>query len=270
MKFKTWLTENTTLGERTILNYSRAIDRFLDKYNKVTIENINRFISKINRNTRTTYVKYAFRYYLTFIGKDKEYEKVVKIKTKPRKKSGNYLPNDELLNIVFNIEDKIYRLVALLQYLTGVRADDVLDNTWRNFKVNDDGSLTVTIKVKRGKEHIVFIPEKYSKRLTYFVETCGRKYPFLRGESDTHLGLISNNYRYYWNAVKKSARGLGHDKFSTHDFRRNFLEDVFMKTKDIRIAQNLAGHSSMMYTMKYLKSHEDEGKLKKVVEELRG
>jgi len=270
MNFKTWLTENTTLSERTILNYSRTIDRFLDRYDEVTIDNINSFISNINRKTRTTYIKYAFSHYLRFIGKDKEYERVVKIKMKPRKKSGNYLSNDELLDIVFNIDDEIYRLVALLQHITGVRADDVLDNTWRNFKENKDGSLRVTIKVKRGKEHIVFIPKKYSERITYFIETCGRKYPFLRGESDTHLGLVNNNYRYYWEAVKKSARELGHEKFSTHDFRRNFLEDVFMKTKDPRVAQNLAGHSSMIYTMKYLKSHEDEGKLKKVVEELRG
>ncbi|MHA1302758.1 MAG: tyrosine-type recombinase/integrase [Candidatus Heimdallarchaeaceae archaeon] len=270
MNFQTWLTENTTLSERTILNYSRTIDRFLDRYDEVTIENINNFISKVNRNTRTTYIKYAFKYYLVYIGKDDEYVKVVKIKIKPRKKTGTYLENNILLNIVFNIEDEIYRLVALLQYITGLRADDVLDNTWRNFKENTDGSLTMTIKVKRGKEHTVFIPKKYSERITYFVETCGRKYPFLRGESDTHLRLVNNNYRYYWNAVKKSAKDLGYEKFSTHDFRRNFLEDVFMKTRDPRIAQNLAGHSSMIYTMKYLKSHEDEGKLKKVVEELRG
>jgi len=119
MNFQTWLTENTTLSERTILNYSRAIDRFLDRYDEVTIENINSFISKTNRNTRTTYVKYAFRYYLIFIGKEKEYEKVVKIKIKPRKKSGTYLSNDELLYIISNIEDETYSLVALLQYITG-------------------------------------------------------------------------------------------------------------------------------------------------------
>jgi len=271
--FQNWLSDNTTLGERTILNYSRTIERFFDEYNDPSIENINKFISKINRNTRTTYIKYAFKYYLEFMGRFDDYKRVVGIREKPKKNNGVYLSNDELLNIVRNIEDETYRLVALLQYITGVRATDVLENTWRNITDFPDGSVKIMIGIKskgRRKEHTVFIPSKYVKGLRYFVETCGRKYPFLRAYSDTFRKRVDNNYRYYYEAVKKSAKSLGYPKFSTHDFRRNFLEAVFTKTKNIRIAKDLAGHSNIQYTIKYLKVHEDEGKLRDAVDELRG
>ena len=42
---KKYLRDNTTLKDRTILNYVRTIDRFLDKYPEPTIENINKFMS---------------------------------------------------------------------------------------------------------------------------------------------------------------------------------------------------------------------------------
>lgn len=271
MEFHQWLSDNTTLGERTILNYVRTIDRFLDEYGQPTIENINNFISTTNRRTRTTYVKYAFRYYLEFIGKPEDYKKLVGVKSKPRKKTGVYISNESLMSIVSNIENETYRMVALIQYLTGARAGDVLRFSYNDMKVNDDETISLhLIKMKGEKEGWFFIPKKYAKKIRHFIETCGRKYSFLLGESDSFRKLSDNNYRYYYEAVKVSARRVGYPNFATHDFRRNFIEDVFANTKDIRVAQNLAHHSNLKYTMKYLKSREDEEKLKEVVEELRG
>lgn len=270
MKFRQWLSDNTTLGERTILNYVRTIDRFLDKYEYPTVENINNFISTTNRTTRTTYVKYAFRYYLKFIGKPDDYKKLVGVKSKPKKKKGVYISNLEQMKIVSNIENETYRMVALIQYLTGARAGDVLRFSFKDMEVNDDGSLLLRFKDSKGKRVLTgFIPKKYAGKIKYFIETCGRKYSFLLGESDSFRKLTDNNYRYYYEDVKFSARKVGYPDFATHDFRRNFSEDVFNKTKDPRVAQLLLGHSKLETTLKYFSKKRDEKKAIEAAKELR-
>lgn len=268
-KFREWLRNNTDLMERTILNYDRTIDRFHSHFFDPTVENINRFISQSTKESTSYYVKYAFKHYLEYIGKPEIYKMLVKIKQKPRKKKGCYISEDNIKRIINNITNPVHRAVAIVQYLTGARAGDVLRFSSENI-ITDGESVRMRLITKGGKEHIVFIPKKYSVRITQFIETRNKKYPFLEGTSDDFRKWVDTNYRYYYNSLKAAASSAGFPKFTSHDFRRNFLEDVFDNTKDIRAAQNLAGHSSLQYTLKYVKAHAADERLKEIVEELRG
>ena len=269
-KFQDWMKNKYNLMERTLLSYRRVIERFFVEYDEPTIENINKFITSSTEKSNSFYIKYAFRYYLEFIGKGDDYKLIKKIKQRPRKRVGVYVDSVKLVNLVNAIENPTHRVVAIIQYLTGARTGDVLRLSIDNVKANDDSSLSLTLDVKGGKKHTVFIPIKYSFRIAQFIKTRGKKYPFLESLSSDITKSIDTNYRYYYNSIKKAAFNVDLPDFQPHDFRRNFLEDVFESTNDIRIAQNLAGHSNITYTMKYIKSKETEEKLRKVAESVRG
>jgi integrase len=269
-EFQEWLRNNTTLMERTILNYTRTMERFFSEHNELTVENINKFITSHTRNTRTYYIKYAFRFYLIFSGKPEMYRDIVKVKERPKKKAGIYLSKEELIDIVNNIDSIRYRFVALIQYLTGTRAGDLLRFTSDNMMEKDNNIILRLYEAKGGKEQMLFIPPRFADHVKQFIINTGSKRPFLEGQSENLRKLVDNNYRYYYEALKVSANKLGFKGFTSHDFRRNLANNAFDETKDIRIVQKILGHSNFTTTLRYIKNSIDESKLQKIIEELRG
>jgi integrase len=268
--FKEWLKNNYSLAERTVLNYVRVIDRFLSEYNESTPENINKFITEVTVSSTTYYAKYAFQYWLRYLGKYDHYKEVKKVKTRPRKKQGCYVPKNKMQELINNIDNTTHQYIAFIQYLTGARGGDVLRLSASDIVINDDGSVNLLMTVKGGNKHTVFLPLKYSFTIAQYIKTVQKKYPFLEYSSDTFRKTVDTNYRYYYESIKKSAAQCGIPEFRPHDFRRNFLEEVFESSGNIRVAQNLAGHKDMEYTLKYIKSRENDKKLRKEIEKIRG
>lgn len=268
MNFKEWLKDNSPLMERTIIMYSRTINRFLSSYDNVDLQNINKFVTDSFRNKRSCYVKYAFKYYLEFINKEEMYKKIVPVKVSPVKKEGVYLPSKKLFKIVNGIKDETFRIVALLQYITGGRSHDILGIEKTRIKENKDESLQIILIAKGNKKRYVFIPKHYVNTITKFVEKCQKKYPFLRGDTENLRSAVDRNYRYYYNHVKASAKKLGYDKFATHDFRRNFIDDVQTATEDIRQSANVSG-ITVGTAIKYLNKKIEKEKSKEIIERIR-
>lgn len=269
--FKDWLKNNTPLLERSVNLYSRTINRFLSEYPDPSIDNINKFISESVRIKYSFYVKYAFKFFLKFLGREDDYKNIVKVKSKPTKKAGCYVSKDILESIVNGIDDPIYRTVALIQFVTGKRAHDVLGMEETNIIRLEDGALRIKFLPKgEMKEDYGFVPGNYSAVILDIVEKVGRKYPFLKGDSATIVQLIDNNYHNYEQAIKKSASKLGIPQFGSHDFKRNFLQEVYIASgKDIYMAKDLGGHSRIETTMKYFKRVQPED-TKEVIEKIRG
>jgi len=122
---------------------------------------------------------------------------------------------------------------------------------------------------KGGYERIVYIPKVYKQTIWDFVSNCSREYPFLKGNENSLPKLIYNNYIYYYLQLKKAASLLGYENFATHDFRRNFVNDILTQTQDIRIAKDLIGHARMETTLRYLKKKVAEEEFKKYIEVIR-
>jgi integrase len=269
--FEDWLRNNTFLLERTIRLYVRTIERFKRLFGNPTIENINRFIIESTKERRSYYVKYVFRLYLKYLGREEDYPKLVKVRQKAKKRIGCYLAKEEIMRIIDLMTDKTYRIVALIQFLTGARAHDVLSFNSKNLvRQNDDVWLGLTPKGEK-RLYYVFIPKKHAKLICDFIESSGKEYPFLKGNIENFVNAVNNNYRYYYNEVKNAAKFAGYPDFSTHDFRRNFIEDIYSREKDLRVIKDIAGHSNIRYTMQYLKQHfETRPRIKKLIEEIRG
>lgn len=269
--FEEWLRRTTNLGERSIRLYTRTIRRFLSLYPEVTIENINDFIFKSSKERRSVYVRYAFKYLLTFLDRKDEYKDVVSVRQPVKKRVGCYLPKEEIIKIIENIKDERYKMVALIQFLTGARAHDVLSFN-KNDVIEKDETLFLRLIPKgRRKEHIVVIPKKFKERVLNFIEVSTSEYPFLRGDISNITRAVDNNYKYYFDALKKSAKLCGYPEFSTHDFRRNFAEDLRENETDIIEISNMLGHSSPIYTLHYLQQNKADMKKRiQSAEKIRG
>lgn len=261
-EFLNYLRTQTSLNERSIKFYYWVIKNFLAKYKEPTIENIN---ARIREYPAT---KFAFYHYLRFLGRENDYNKLIKTKPKPKEKKGVYLQKEILMKIISSIPDEKYRMVALLQYLTGARVAEILKLKKEDFDPQQD-MLKIKLVTKGNYERIVFVPQEYKDLIMNFVKNSKFDYPFLKGDFNKPLAkLVYNNYIYYYTALKKAASDLGYENFATHDFRRNFIDRVLDVTSDIRIARALIGHARAETTLRYISQKSSEEEFKKFIKSL--
>lgn len=261
------MEKNTKLLPRSISLYERTLRRFLDIYPDARVDDINAFVSESFRDKRSVYVKYAFKYFLEFQGRKKDYPKIVQVRTKPRVKKGIYISSGEIWKIINNIRDEKYRMVAIIQHLTGARPHDVLSIGRMDLMIDRRGAW-LKMGVKGDKEDVKPIPDNHIKQIVAFFKVAD-EYPFLRGHSKDFVILVNNNYQYYYTALKEAAARAGHPAFNPHDFRRNFGNDVFRKTSNIVAVKDMLGHSRVETTMSYLDTI-PKAAAKKITDSIRG
>ena len=260
--FQNYLKTQTSLSESSVKFYCWIIKNFLAEYKEASIENMNARI----REYPTT--KFAFEHYLNFLGRKNEIHNLIKVKHRPAEKEGVYLPQEEILKIVQAIPDNTYKVVALLQFLTGARVAEILRLKKEDLKFENE-LLRIKLITKGNHERVVFIPEPYNQIILNFVQASSFDYPFLKGDFSKPLAnLVRNNYIYYYNQIKKVVSDLGYKNFATHDFRRNFVNRILDKTNDIRIANAMIGHARMESTLRYLNKRMSEEEYIKLIREL--
>jgi len=153
------------------------------------------------------------------------------------------------------------RDVALLEllYSTGGRVSEIIGININDLaKVESDNEVIQTIKLrgKGAKERIVPIG---SYALTALDNYLVRVRPALMtksGENESALFLNSRGGRLSrqsaWNIVLQSARACGLEgKVSPHVFRHSYATHLLDGGADIRVVQELLGHSSVTTTQIY-------------------
>jgi integrase/recombinase XerD len=153
------------------------------------------------------------------------------------------------------------RDVALLEllYSTGGRVSEIIGININDLsKVESDNELIQTIKLrgKGAKERIVPIG---SYALTALDNYLVRVRPALItkiGKNESALFLNSRGGRLSrqsaWNIVLQSARACGLEgKVSPHVFRHSYATHLLDGGADIRVVQELLGHSSVTTTQIY-------------------
>ena len=238
----------------------KIIRLFFRQFSDDSVKNINKFITYPLR-------KFVFLHYLRWRGRLNDYNLIKKIRARVPKKEGVYLSREQLKQIVFSIPEERYRMAALIQFATGIRAFEALKAKKEDFEWSGD-YLKLRIIGKRNLARNVFIPKIYGEVIWNYIQNAG-KYPFLKGESKNFPTWVENNYHYYLKAVKKAAEKLGYPDFATHDFRRNFIDDVCALTQDIRVVRVLAGHKDAKTTLRYLDKHISEEAFKEVIKKMR-
>jgi integrase len=91
----------------------------------------------------------------------------------------------------------------------------------------------------------------------------------MRKTSEDLTTSLMTSYHYYWKAVKKAAESIGIKDFSTHDFRRNFIDEAYTIFGDIRKVKDIVGHRKIEWTLRYLRKKIEEKELVSAIKQLR-
>jgi integrase len=124
--------------------------------------------------------------------------------------------------------------------------------------------LKIKLITKGEKERYIYIPQPFAPFVYEFIHSSNKTYPFL-GEEQNLDRAIYNSYISYYRQVKNAARVLGLKNFATHDFRRNFINRLYEKTKDIRLVAKVVGHAKLETSLRYLDVKVSEEEIKKLL-----
>jgi integrase/recombinase XerD len=266
------------LSENSLTSYSRDLRYFLEflqnrdlQLSQVTATVLSDFevwlkdrslaVSSINRTNSAvkSFLIYCAReYYLNLPTGEISSHKIAR-------KLPKALTIDEVISLIESAkslsEATSLRDVALLEllYSTGGRVSEIIGININDLaKVESDNEVIQTIKLrgKGAKERIVTIGSYALKALDNYLVRVRPALVAKSGKNESALFLNSRGGRLSrqsaWNIVLASAQASGLEgKVSPHVFRHSYATHLLDGGADIRVVQELLGHSSVTTTQIY-------------------
>ena len=254
---------NKNYSENTIISYINDLYYFHEfikmDFDKVKYDDVRDYLEYLNlKKEKSTSVSrkisslksfYKFLYKNDYIDK-KDYPLVKVTYPKKEKKLPKFLYYNDLLEIINESskdKDGIRdRLIIEMLYATGVRVSELV-----NIKLNDIdfNNKRIIVCGKGNKERIVYYGDYAEEVLNKYLKTHVRKnnnYLFLnsKGEQITDGGI-----RYIIDNIMKKLSIKTH--VTPHVLRHTFATDMLNNGCDIKIVQELLGHSSLKATEIY-------------------
>ena len=265
------------LSKNTIMSYRNDLVDLCIYFNN-SILNINgdeasKYIHSLSLNPR------SIAHHITVLNSFYEFlisEEIININPfenirlpKLGEKLPNYLEEEEinnLLNIILNTPYD-YRNKAMFEllYATGLRVSELI-----NLQLTDIDLENAFLKVvgKGSKERIVPINDVAIKYMNIYINDY---YPILlKGKPSTYLFISNANKpisrQGFFKIIKKEAKRAGIEKeISPHVLRHSFATHLLNHGADLRIIQELLGHSDISTTQIY--THLVDEKIKSDYEE---
>ena len=162
-----------------------------------------------------------------------------------------------------NVRDKA--IISIL-YSCGLRVSELIDLNLTNLFLDDD---IIKILGKGNKERIVPIGPIAKKDLIYYIENVRPFYA--RKKNSRGILFLSNrglpiSRKTIWIIIKETSMKAGIKKnISPHTFRHSFATHLLEGGADLRVVQELLGHSNISTTQIY--THLDKTFLKEVHKE---
>lgn len=254
---------NKNYSLNTIISYINDLYYFHEfvkmDFDKVEYDDIRDYLEYLNlKKEKSTSVSrkisslksfYKFLYKNDYMDK-KDYPLVKVTYPKKEKKLPKFLYYNDLLEIINeSSKDKDGvrdRLIIEMLYATGVRVSELV-----NIKLNDIdfNNKRIIVCGKGNKERIVYYGDYAEEVLNKYLKTHVRKnnnYLFLnsKGEQITDGGI-----RYIIDNIMKKLSIKTH--VTPHVLRHTFATDMLNNGCDIKVVQELLGHSSLKATEIY-------------------
>lgn len=252
------------LSDNTVNSYRDNLKQFLLFFENKNILNLTEkdvkdFISKLNKSEKTKahYITVLNSFYNFLIDEEKITINPCENIRLPKlpKKLPNYLTVEEvdkLLDLRLN-SPLAYRNKAMLEllYSTGIRITELIELKLNNIDFNDE---LIRVMGKGSKERIIPLGEEATKYLMLYVN----QYRNLILKTKTSNYLFVNNFgnkmtrQGFFKILKKECKNQGIEKnISPHTLRHSFATHMLNNGADLRIIQELLGHSDISTTQIY-------------------
>lgn len=279
-KYIDYLKYEKKLSENTINSYKNDLDCFKDFFKKdltkINLDDMHKYLEHLNKeNKKATTVAHNITvinsFYSFLIN-----ENIIAtnpctniISPKLAKKLPNYLTEEEvdkLLNIPLKTAYD-YRNKAMLEllYATGIRVSELINLKFVNLELQDD---FIRVMGKESKERIIPISNISKKYLIEYIEIYRKT---LLKNKDSEYLFINNQGNVisrvgFFKIIKKLCLENNISKnVSPHILRHSFATHLLAHGADLRVIQELLGHSDISTTQIY--AHLINDKLKKDYEE---
>ena len=260
------------LSKNTVNAYRKDLTGFVEflRKSKVDIENVNadlvsNFVSELRvkglSDSSIARKVVAIRSWYVFMEKDAGLKNEVKEYFPPKipKRLPKALSIDEVSRLINSCDDSIIgvRNRALLEvlYATGARVSEVVSLNTADITKSEDSVVTVKVKGKGGKERLVPLGSFAQKALDQYLV---RSRPVLLKKKNVAALFLNETLgtrlsrQSGWQVVKDGAeRAKITSEVSPHSLRHSFATHLLDGGADIRVVQELLGHSSVTTTQIY-------------------
>lgn len=194
----------------------------------------------------------------------------------------NYLTAEEftkLIEVIMDgnsLEDIRLKAMVILTYTTGVRVSELVSIKISQLEIDINTlkfkSEEIILKGKGSKERVVLLSKKaisaiedYLQIRENYIDQMNNKSQYFLFPSRSKEGHMTR--QNFANSLKKLAVNAGLDptKISPHVLRHSFATKLLDSGADLRVVQELLGHSDISTTQIY--THVNKTKLKKILEE---
>jgi len=143
-------------------------------------------------------------------------------------------------------------MVALLAYGCFLRPHEE-SRLLQKRNINEQRIYLSGEENKGKKVRVMPIPDYIYRDLLLFIEQCEDASDYIFTGSGKQLN--NDYFRTQWSRAKKRLieMGLIHENQTLYSFRHSGAVNVYRKTKDVYLIQNLLGHTSITVTIKYLR-----------------
>jgi len=267
---------------RNFLEQSRKRngEKYLPKTIKLYIDDINRFINKINFNNgfdgmidsmnkilkkhHYLHLRSAFRMFLIFYGMEEDDEKLSRLKsqhkiatalTSQRVLSNKVISKRDLKILYSNVDDE-WKLIIGFLYDTACRESEMLNVRYKDivFLNNPESKIKAEVRImgKGGKTRIVFLMEgtvMLLKKLRPNIQPNDKIFVFYKKKGE----LYKRQEKALIDGLKKRTLDLIGKAHSPHDFRHTKLTHLAENNADILGISSFAGHNHLSTTNVYVK-----------------
>jgi len=243
----------------TVRNYSFFAEKFLKSAEKkpaeVDKDDVKKYLGEMyatkSKNTimlAAASLKFFFKEVL-----DKEFENI------PLPKKDRRLPEvlskEEVRRLIDFSDAEKSRLIVSLLYSSGLRVSEIV-----NLKVDDLDFKENTGWVRRGKggkDRLFVLSSTLGEDLQSYLEKKGGNYKYIFSKEKP---LTTRNIQKIIQGMRNRA-GIN-KKVTPHTLRHSFATHLLEQGNDIRIIQQMLGHSSLSTTQVY--THISSEQLKRV------
>ena len=241
-------------SERTVQTYLYQNEQFLKFNNKKPEEiqeiDIKEYLGhllsdKKDAHSSVALAKAALKFYYDEILK----KNIVTLKTpKLARKLPEVLTKEETRKLLDVLTHTKSRIIVKLLYSSGIRLSECL-----HLKIEDLelGNKMGWVRAGKGaKDRMFILSEDVSTEILHYVNTQNRRSGYLF-QGSVNQPLSARNVQ---KIVKKAAQNAGIQKQITpHKLRHSFATHLLEAGTDIRIIQELLGHSNLQTTQIYTK-----------------
>ncbi len=260
------------LSKNSVNAYRRDLTKFLDflenerlNLSEVQMDHLVGFtkILRLSNLSDSTIARHtvALRSFFSFLEKDQKIANVTKELLPPKipKRLPKAVTVDEVSAMIDSCDDSPSgirnRAIIETLYATGARVSEVVALDIDDISKSQDSIITVRVRGKGGKQRLVplgsFAQQAIDQYLVRVRPTFVKRSPetalFINENAGTRLSRQST-----WSVVSDAAKRANIKRdISPHALRHSFATHLLDGGADIRVVQELLGHSSVTTTQIY-------------------